>query len=127
MGCWGRSLKASLHPHISEDQLIEAGLLKRNETGVVGDYFRNRIMFPITDRRKRVIAFGGRALGDRQPKYINSPETPVFHKGHILYNLAQAHSEKATGHAVIVAEGYMDVIAFARAGGYGPLHPLERR
>ena len=118
------TLKSALSPHISEAQLIEAGLLKRSETGTVADYFRNRIIFPITDRQKRVIAFGGRTLGDRQPKYINSPETPVFHKGHVLYNLALAHSEKATGYSVIVAEGYMDVIAFARAGGVRPVAPL---
>ena len=118
------ALRAALHPHISEAQLIEAGLLKRNEAGTVVDYFRDRIMFPITDRQGRVIAFGGRILGDRQPKYINSPETPIFHKGRVLYNLAQARSEKTAGGPLVVAEGYMDVIAFSRAGGVRPVAPL---
>ena len=102
---------------VSEDQLLAAGLMKRPEDGRAPfDYFRRRIMFPITDRRGQVIAFGGRALGDGQPKYLNSPDTPLFNKGRVLYGLAQAATEaRATGE-IIVVEGYMDVIALHRAG-----------
>ncbi|NKD45347.1 DNA primase [Haematospirillum jordaniae] len=109
---------------ITEDQMIEAGLLRRLDSGAVVGYFRERVMFPITDRRGRVIAFGGRTLGDGQPKYMNSPETPVFHKGQVLYNLSRAREAAARGGEIIVAEGYMDVIALHRAGIPHSVAPL---
>jgi DNA primase len=101
---------------IPEALSIEAGLLRRPDDGEPYDFFRGRVIFPIADARGRVIGFGGRALGDGQPKYINSPESDVFHKGRTLYNHAAAQRAARDAGAVIVAEGYMDVIAFARAG-----------
>ena len=88
------------------------------------DRFRDRIMFPITDRRGRVIAFGGRALGDIKPKYLNSPDTPLFHKGQVLYNLALAREAARETGQLIVAEGYMDVIALGQAGFGHAVAPL---
>jgi DNA primase len=81
-------------------------------------------MFPIADRRGRVIAFGGRILGEGQPKYLNSPETPLFSKGRVLYGLAQARKAVQDGAPVIVTEGYMDVIALHQAGFGGAVAPL---
>ncbi|MGB8274677.1 MAG: DNA primase [Alphaproteobacteria bacterium] len=104
-------------PRFPESVLVEAGLLIRpEEGGPTYDRFRGRVIFPITDRRGRVIAFGGRALGDVKPKYLNSPDTPVFHKGRVLYNFAAARKSGFEAGTLVVAEGYMDVIAFARAG-----------
>ncbi|MCH6576107.1 MAG: DNA primase, partial [Bacteroidetes bacterium] len=80
----------------TEEQLIKAGLIKKNEKGYIYDRFRNRVVFPIKDRRGRVIGFGGRVLGDEIPKYLNSPETPVFHKSDALYGLYEARKVKAT-------------------------------
>ena len=99
----------------------------RDEGGSPYDYFRGRVMFPIGDRAGRIIAFGGRTLGDGQPKYLNSPDTPVFEKGRILYGWAAARANIARepdGTAVIVVEGYMDVIALHRAGFGGAVAPL---
>ena len=110
----------------TEDILVEAGLLKRPDDGRAPyDFFRDRIIFPIADRRGRMIAFGGRLLGDaKAAKYINSPDTPLFHKGRTLYNLAQAAAAVRTGAELVVAEGYMDVIALYRAGIEGAVAPL---
>ena len=108
--------------HLSEDPLqqkamIDAGLLIENtETGRRYDRFRDRIMFPIRDSRGRVIAFGGRVLGDDKPKYLNSPETPVFHKGQELYGLFEARQHNRNLDEIMVVEGYMDVIALAQLG-----------
>ena len=89
------------------------------------DYFRDRIMFPIPDSRGRIIAFGGRALApDALAKYMNSPETELFHKGNVLYNFARARKALARGGAVIAVEGYMDVIALAQAGFENAVAPL---
>lgn len=109
---------------ITEAQMVEAGLLKRRDDGRVVDYFRDRVMFPITDRRGRVIAFGGRVLGDGQPKYLNSPDNPLFHKGSVLYNLALAREAARVAGRVVVAEGYMDVIAMACFGLGEAVAPL---
>src|SRR6185437_14429646 len=114
-------LKRALAGAFPEPLLIEAGLLRRAESGETYDYFRHRIMFPIGDRQGRIIAFGGRVLGDGQPKYLNSPDTPLFQKGRVLYGWAQARAglAQAKGESppsVIVTEGYMDVIALHRAG-----------
>jgi DNA primase len=99
-----------------QDELISAGLLAQNDNGRIYDKFRGRVMFPIQDKRSRVIAFGGRAvMPDQKPKYLNSPETPLFHKGKELYglNIARKHSKETS---IIVVEGYMDVIALHQAG-----------
>ncbi len=109
---------------VSEALAVEAGLLRRPEDGASYDFFRGRVIFPIADARGRVIGFGGRTLGDGQPKYINSPESDVFHKGRTLYNLAGARRAARDAGSAIVAEGYMDVIAFARAGMDQAVAPL---
>ncbi|ANC01389.1 DNA primase [Pseudomonas putida] len=112
----------NLFKHLGADTLqqkvmIDAGLLIENaETGKRYDRFRDRVMFPIRDSRGRVIAFGGRVLGDDKPKYLNSPETPVFHKGQELYGLFEARKHNRNLDEIIVVEGYMDVIALAQQG-----------
>lgn len=97
---------------------LEAGLLKKkDETGRVYDVFRNRVMFPIRDTRGRVIAFGGRTLADDPAKYLNSPETPLFHKGRNLFGLFEAkQSRKSELPQLIVVEGYMDTVMLAQHG-----------
>ncbi len=111
---------------IVQEQMVEAGLVIAGEgIAVAYDRFRDRVMFPIADLRGKVIAFGGRALSKDVPaKYLNSPETPLFHKGHILYNFAHARQEAFKQQSIIVAEGYMDVVAFARAGIAHAVAPL---
>lgn len=109
---------------IEEAQLVEAGLVKRDEQGALREYFFDRVIFPIEDRRGRVVAFGGRTLGDGQPKYLNSPDSNLFHKGRLLYNLPRARQASREGGAVVVVEGYMDVIALAEAGVAGAVAPL---
>ncbi len=106
--------------------MIEAGLLiAGDDIPVPYDRFRDRVIFPITDLRGRVIAFGGRALEkDAQPKYLNSPETPLFHKGDNLYNHGPARQAAHDGAPVIVVEGYVDVIAMVSAGFNGAVAPL---
>jgi len=104
--------------NISVDQMDEAGLVFRPDDGKSGyDRFRDRIMFPIRDPRGRVIAFGGRAMNPDAPaKYLNSPDTPLFHKGTVLYNMDKARKPAHDAGALIACEGYMDVIALTRAG-----------
>ncbi len=111
---------------ISTEDMVEAGLLVAGEEiPVPYDRFRDRVMFPITDLRGRVIAFGGRALEkDAQAKYLNSPETPLFHKGGTLYNIAAARAAAHKGSAVIAVEGYVDVIAMVSAGFEATVAPL---
>ena len=106
--------------------MIEAGLLVAgNDIPVPYDRFRDRVMFPITDMRGRIIAFGGRALEKDVPaKYLNSPETPLFHKGSNLYNGAAARQAAHDGATVVVVEGYVDVIAMVTAGFAGAVAPL---
>lgn len=121
-GKLGQALEAQ---GITRDQLIEAGLVKRPEGGgEPRDYFFGRVIFPITDARGRAIAFGGRVLGDGQPKYLNSPETPLFHKGRNLYNLAGARDGAKAAGTIVVTEGYTDVIALAQAGLEHAVAPL---
>ena len=103
---------------------IEAGLVGKGEDGGLFDRMRGRVIFPIADRRGRVIAFGGRTLGDGLPKYLNSPETALFRKGRTLYGLAQALRPAKDAGEAIVAEGYMDVIALAQAGFPQAVAPL---
>jgi DNA primase len=97
-------------------ELAEAGLVKSSEDGRRYDVFRNRVMFPIVDVRGNVIGFGGRVIGEGEPKYLNSPETPVFEKGRELYGLYQARRAIRDAGRVLVVEGYMDVVALAQAG-----------
>src|SRR5579871_1418621 len=111
---------------IPVDDMIEAGLLVSGEDiAVPYDRFRDRVMFPISDWRGRVIAFGGRALEkDVAAKYLNSPETPLFHKGATLYNGATARAAAHRGATVIAVEGYVDVIAMVTAGFEATVAPL---
>ncbi|MCC7280742.1 MAG: DNA primase [Acetobacteraceae bacterium] len=105
--------------------LLEAGLLRPGDEGRAPyDLFYNRVMFPIRDRRGRVISFGGRILGDGQPKYVNGPETPVFSKRRTLFGLDLAREAARNGAAVVAVEGYMDVIALHQAGFGGAVAPL---
>lgn len=97
-------------------ELEIAGVLVRRDDGGHYDRFRDRVMFPILDQRGRVIGFGGRVLGDDEPKYLNSPETPLFHKGRELYGLYQARKSGVGLDRILVVEGYMDVIALAQFG-----------
>jgi DNA primase len=108
---------------IGVEQLVEAGLMKVSDRGPV-DMFFSRVMFPIADRRGDKISFGGRILGDGQPKYVNGPETPAFSKRRSLYGLNFAREAVRAGQALIVVEGYMDVIALAQAGFGGAVAPL---
>jgi DNA primase len=111
---------------ISVDDMVETGLLiGGDDIPVPYDRFRDRVIFPITDLRGRVIAFGGRALEKDVPaKYLNSPETPLFHKGDNLYNHATARAAAHNGASLIVVEGYVDVIAMVTAGFAGTVAPL---
>ena len=108
-------LKKALN-RFSDKVLVDAGLLVSNDNGRTYDRFRNRIQFPIRDTRGRVIGFGGRILGEGNPKYLNSPETEVFHKNKELYGLFEARRTNQELNNVILVEGYMDVIALAQAG-----------
>lgn len=97
-------------------KLLDTGMLSKNDRGNVYDRFRNRVMFPIRDKRGRVIAFGGRVLGDEKPKYLNSPESATYHKGNELYGLYQALQHNENPEFLFVVEGYMDVVALAQFG-----------
>jgi len=127
-----QALRRSLSGDFSESLLIEAGLLRRPSSAAADepiDYFRSRVMFPIGNRTGRVIAFGGRMIGDGQPKYLNSPESTLFEKGSVLYGWAAARAglsreSPSAGPGVIVTEGYMDVIALHRAGFPTAVAPL---
>ena len=88
------------------------------------DRFRHRLMFPILDGRGRTVGFGGRALGEARAKYLNTPETELFHKGDLLYGLSLARTTALQKGTIVVAEGYMDVIALARAGFEHAVAPL---
>ncbi len=121
--------RQALRNHLAErkvapEQMVEAGLIIQGE-GASYDRFRDRVMFPIRDPRGRVIAFGGRALAKDVPaKYLNSPETPLFHKGQVLYNLDKARGPAHEHDAIIAVEGYVDVIAMHRAGLPHAVAPL---
>jgi DNA primase len=113
---WDYLLKQSGHDDAGRDLLLKTGLVIRNESGKVYDRFRDRIMFPIRDSRGRTIAFGGRVLDQGEPKYLNSPETTVFHKGRELYGWYEARQANRKLDSLIVVEGYMDVVALACHG-----------
>lgn len=111
------NLLSELGAHEAQrDLLKKAGMVVENEKGRIYDRFRDRVVFPIRDRRGRVIAFGGRVLGDDKPKYLNSPETDIFHKGRELYGLYEARQSTRNLESILVVEGYMDVIALAQHG-----------
>ncbi|MEM7170565.1 MAG: DNA primase [Pseudomonadota bacterium] len=121
-GALTQALKAE---GIGINQLLEGGLIKQpEEGGATRDFFFDRIIFPIKDRRGRIIAFGGRALGDSPAKYINSPDTPLFQKGRVLFNLDGARLAAQNKREILVTEGYMDVIALSQAGFPGAVAPL---
>lgn len=119
LGCappgWDFLLRALGGSATARERLLQTGLMIEQD-GKRYDRFRDRVMFPIRDRRGRVIGFGGRVLGDQKPKYLNSPETPVFHKGRELYGLYEAQQANRKLERLLVVEGYMDVIALAQFG-----------
>ncbi|HVJ02362.1 MAG TPA: DNA primase, partial [Sphingomonas sp.] len=116
-------LKEALKSY-GDAMLVEAGLLIAVEEKEPYDRFRGRLMIPIRDARGRTIAFGGRIIGDGEPKYLNSPETPLFDKGRTLYNLDRAQAAARKANRIIAVEGYMDVIALAQAGFGEAVAPL---
>ena len=113
---WDNLVRELGHGEPERAELMRAGLTAQRDSGGSYDRFRDRIVFPIHDRRGRPIGFGARVLGDDTPKYLNSPETPVFHKGRELYGLGYARSAKPPQSRVFVVEGYMDVVALAQHG-----------
>jgi len=112
---WDSLLKYLKAMNYSEDQIVVSGLATKSEKGKVYDRFRNRIIFPVFDLRGRVIGFGARVMDDSKPKYLNSPETPIFHKGTNLYglNFALKNSKEKD---LIIVEGYMDCISLSQSG-----------
>ena len=123
--------RAALKEHLAkagftaEEMNLSGMLIWGDDIAVTYDRFRNRVMFPITDAKGRPIAFGGRALDPDAPaKYLNSPETPLFHKGHVLFNAANARKPAFDSGQIVVVEGYMDVIALSEAGFPATVAPL---
>jgi DNA primase len=116
---WDTAVKALGHDAAAREALVTTGLAIKREGGRddgIYDRFRDRVMFPIRDARGRVIGFGGRILDQGEPKYLNSPETPLFHKGRELYGLYEARQAERNLERLLVVEGYMDVIALAQHG-----------
>lgn len=111
---------------VSEHDMIQLGLaaLSEKSNGRVFDFFRDRVIIPIFDKNNRPIAFGGRVMDGSQPKYLNSPETPIFNKRHVLYNLNNARDKAYEARKIIVCEGYMDVIALSKYGFEYAVAPL---
>jgi DNA primase len=119
--------RTALRSHLKDataEKLLEAGLIGKTDNDETYDRFRGRLMFPIRDARGRMVGFGGRALGDVQPKYLNSADGPLFDKGRLLYNLDQAGPTARKANRLIVVEGYMDVIGLAQAGIAEAVAPL---
>ena len=113
---WSNVLDKFVKSPEAVERLLATGLIIARDNGGHYDRFRDRIMFPIRDARGRTIGFGGRALGDGEPKYLNSPETVLFHKGRELYGLYEARQALRQIDRLVVVEGYMDVVALARHG-----------
>lgn len=111
---WDGLLKSLGGSEDRKQKLIETGMVIKKDSGKCYDRFRERVMFPIRDRRGRVIAFGGRILDQGEPKYLNSPETPIFHKGRELYGLFEARQANRKLKNILIVEGYMDVVALAQ-------------
>ncbi len=111
--------------NVSESDMIELGLAVLSEkSGKVYDFFRNRVIIPIFDKRDRIIGYGGRVMGNEQPKYLNSPETPIFNKRKVLYNLNYARDKAYENKRIVICEGYMDVIAQSKYGFDYAVAPL---
>ena len=126
---WSGAGRGALLAELKEEgvearQMVEAGLMQDRAEGRLTDLFFNRVMFPIRDRRGRLVSFGGRILGDGQPKYVNGPETPLFSKRRNLYALELAREAAFRGAPLLVVEGYMDVIALHQGGFGGAVAPL---
>ena len=117
-------IEAMAKHQIPQPVLLEAGLLHKRDDGKVSPRFRGRLIFPIHDLRGRVVGFGGRILRDGEPKYLNSPESPIFHKGTMLYNLHQAKHAIRKAEAAIVVEGYFDVLRLVLAGIEHAIAPM---
>ena len=112
----GDALLRQLKPKYNENLLVESGLVSRDQGGRLFDRFRRRITFPISNESGKIVAFGARALGDDMPKYLNSPETPIYSKSNVLYHMDRAKEGIRRQDFAILVEGYMDAIAVARAG-----------
>src|ERR1700730_8637367 len=112
----GDALLRFLKPKYSEKLLVESGLVSRDPSGRMFDRFRRRITFPISNESGKIVAFGWRALGDDQPKYLNSPETPIYSKSNVLYHMDRAKEGIRRQDFAILVEGYLDAICVARAG-----------
>jgi DNA primase len=113
---WSRLRDAAIARGFTEKELLDAGLTVPGRRGSAYDRFRGRLMFPLTDERGRVLGFGARTLGDEKPKYLNSPETPLYHKSEALFGLDKARQAVSREDALFVVEGYTDVLALAQAG-----------
>ncbi|HEV2067711.1 MAG TPA: DNA primase, partial [Thermomicrobiales bacterium] len=113
---WDRLLTFLQSRQFSSEDAFEAGLLQKRDSGGFYDRFRNRLMFPIRDRSGSVVGFGGRVVGDGQPKYLNSPQTPIFDKSSLVYALDRAKDAIRKSDEVVIVEGYMDVIAAHQFG-----------
>lgn len=113
---WDNLIQNLGQSEAAQERLSKTGMIIRRDNGGYYDRFRDRIMFPIRDQRGRVIGFGGRVLDDDTPKYLNSPETPIYHKGRELYGLYNARQNNKDLQSLYVVEGYMDVIALAQYG-----------
>ena len=112
----GDVLLRHLKQRYPDKLIVESGLISRDQSGRLFDRFRRRIMFPIANEAGKIVAFGGRALGDDMPKYLNSPETPIYSKSNVLYHMDRAKEALRRQDFAVLVEGYMDAIAVARAG-----------
>jgi DNA primase len=112
----GDLLLRHLKSKYQEKALVDSGLISRDQSGRLFDRFRRRVTFPICNESSKIVAFGARALGDDQPKYLNSPETPIYSKSNVLYHLDRAKDALRRQDFAVLVEGYMDAIAVARAG-----------
>jgi DNA primase len=112
----GDLLLRQLKSNYEEKALVDSGLISRDQSGRLFDRFRRRVTFPISNESSKIVAFGARALGDDQPKYLNSPETPIYSKSNVLYHLDRAKDALRRQDFAVLVEGYMDAIAVARAG-----------
>jgi len=121
---WDGLARALREKKISPETALQAGLLIPRKTDGHYDRFRNRVMFPIFDMRSRIVGFGGRVLDDSLPKYLNTPETPVFQKGELLYGLHVAYSRIRESGRVVIVEGYTDVLALIKHGFRGAVATL---
>lgn len=113
---WQNLLEIKINSNNLQQDLVDTGMMIKNEKGHTYDRFRDRIMFPIRNRRGQTIGFGGRIIDQGEPKYLNSPETKLFHKGHELYGLFEMRKQLRNIKQILIVEGYMDVVALAQFG-----------